>query len=152
MYTIVGVEGARDLVLEHGLSGLESQFATLRETKLRHQKPMEMEEHLTLCTFVAAMDSRTKARREHTRREMGRVVDLIDRMHEAARTFTPEQIESMKRRAEIEEKLSNGNPTMSEEEVRRIADKPMQELLGSRNLTASNGREWRGVELLIASP
>lgn len=131
MYTISAADGGRDLVLEHGLSGLESQFVNLRENKLKHHKPLDQQEHLALCTFVAAMDARTKARREHTSKEWGKVQELIDNMHERAKTFTPEEWEQVNQRAKFDKILAGNSPSMSEEEVRKIVAKPMQEMLGS---------------------
>lgn len=129
MYTIAEADGRRNLVLERGLAGLETQFSTIRDTKLKHRRTLEPADHLILCTFVAAMDARTKARREHTAKDWGKVVDLMDKMHEEAKTFTPEQREQARRRGEIDEIITEGAPTLSEEESRKVASQPMQEML-----------------------
>jgi len=131
MYTIAEADGSRNLVLEHGLNGLETQFSVIRDKKLKHRRQIEPAERLALCAFVAAMDARTKARREHTARDWGKVVELMDKMHEKAKTFTPEQREQMRRMAEFEESIRGDAPTLSEEAARKIAAQPMQEMLGS---------------------
>ncbi len=130
MYTIAEADGSRNLVLEHGINGLETQFGAIRDEKLKHKRQLEPAERLVLCAFVAAMDARTKARREHTARDWGKVVELMDKMHEKAKTFTPEQLEQMRRMAEFEESIRGDAPTLSEEAARKIAAQPMQEMLG----------------------
>jgi hypothetical protein len=75
------------------------------------------------------MDARTKARREHTAKDWGRMVTLVDNMRERAKTFTPEERASAQRVAEINRIVSRDSPTISEEEVRRVAAQPMQEML-----------------------
>jgi Protein of unknown function (DUF4238) len=129
MYTIAEADGNRNLVLEHGLSGLETQFSLIRDKKLKHRRQLEPAEHLILCAFVAAMDARTKARREHTEKDWGKVVELMDKMREKAKTFTPEQREQARRRAEIDEIMRGDAPTLGEKEARKIASQPMQEML-----------------------
>jgi hypothetical protein len=129
MYTIVEADGTRNLVLEHGLNELESRFSLIRDKKLKHRRKLEEEEHLILCAFVAAMDARTVARREHHAKEYGKIVELMDRMKEKSKTFTPEQREQARRRAEFEASIRGDTPTYSEEEVRQTASQPLQHLL-----------------------
>jgi uncharacterized protein DUF4238 len=65
MYTIRGVaDGERNLVLEHGLSGLESEFVTIRDAKLARQEGITAREHFMLCAFIAAAQARTPAQRD----------------------------------------------------------------------------------------
>lgn len=64
-YTIENVDGTRNLDLEHGLSGLESKFATVRDEKLSKQLPLTQEEHLYLAVFAAAAQFRTRLSRDH---------------------------------------------------------------------------------------
>jgi len=84
MYTINKADGERDLILEHGLSQLESDFVVIRDNKLDKELPLEQMEHLVVCAFMAAMHNRTKASREH-HREIWRhplevMEDMIQRM------------------------------------------------------------------------
>lgn len=129
MYSIKDTDGSRNLVLEHGLSQLESQFSSVRDKKLRARKELTEDEHFVLCAFVAAMHARTVARREHLKNEYGKIVEMMDKMKERIKTFTPEQREESRRRAEIEKTLRGDAPTFSEEETRQMADQPIQELL-----------------------
>jgi hypothetical protein len=71
MYTIELPGGRRDLVLEQGLSQLESAFVTLRDSKLRRHLLLEPDEFALLCVFVAATHARTKAQRDRIRGAAG---------------------------------------------------------------------------------
>src|SRR5262245_37854393 len=44
LYTIRRDDGTRDLVLEHGLSQLESEFVSIRDTKLARCEPLTASE------------------------------------------------------------------------------------------------------------
>jgi len=129
MYTLVGADGKRNLVLEHGLGQLESKFCIVRDTKLETRQRLNDDERLILCAFVAAMDARTTARRDHHKAQWGKSVELMDRMQEKIKNFTPEEREQARRRSRIEKTLSDNSVTLSGEEVRRIASQPVQEML-----------------------
>jgi hypothetical protein len=60
MYTIIKPDGERDLVLEHGLSQLENDFACLRKNKLSKHLPLTASDRVVICAFMAAMHTRTK--------------------------------------------------------------------------------------------
>jgi len=91
MYTIELPGGGRNLVLEHGLAQLESEFVSIRDTKLTSHEPLGPAEHAFLCAFVAATHERTPARRDHLAEQWGEVLAMADRMTEWAKTATPEQ-------------------------------------------------------------
>lgn len=69
MYTIERADGKRNLVLEHGLNQLETKFTEIRNLKFDCKQPLTDEEHLMICAFTAALQARTKATREHHRRQ-----------------------------------------------------------------------------------
>lgn len=91
LYTIELPDGGRNLVLEHGLAQLESEFVSIRDTKLRSLEPLEPAEHALLCAFVAAMHERTPARRDHFANQWGKVLAMADQVVQWAKTATPEQ-------------------------------------------------------------
>jgi len=95
-YTIHRADGARDLVLEDGLCGLEGAFVTIRGKLARHEK-LTRREYAHLLAFVAAMDSRTKATREFDRGQWQKVLDLLDRYEEAWQRSTAEERQSLAR-------------------------------------------------------
>lgn len=94
-YTIKKISGERDLVLEHGLAQLESQFAVLRDKKFSKRKPLTLQDRSIICTFTAAMYARTKARRNHLKEQWQQVLDMGNRMAEWAKTAPPEQVKQL---------------------------------------------------------
>ena len=55
MYTINKADGSRDLILEHGLSGLETQFSAIRDRALKRHQRINPTDHIQICAFLAAM-------------------------------------------------------------------------------------------------
>ena len=131
MYTVIDPDGNRNLVIESNLGLLEGQFVEIRK-KLNQKQKLETHERLTLCHFVAAMDGRTKARREHTARTWGRLEEMIYKMREASKNFTPEQRKQAQKIADsFKEEHGENDSSLSEDEVRQIAAQPMQTMLPS---------------------
>jgi hypothetical protein len=128
MYTVINPDGSRNLVFENLLGQLERQFSEIRK-KLEQEKKLKTHEHFTLCHFIAAMDGRTKAKREHTAKNWGKVVEMIDKMREASKTFTHKQKKQAQRIADSEEHFGAKDSSMSEEDVRQIVTHPMQSTL-----------------------
>lgn len=125
-YTIKQIDGERDLILENGLSQLESQFSLLRQKKLSQRKPLNFQDRSVLCSFVAAMSERTKSRREFIREQWQRVLDLGNEIAEKMENATPEQRKQM---SSVLRPLPNSGPSMSMNDVKNIVDNPMQSFL-----------------------
>jgi hypothetical protein len=64
LYTVIDDNEQRNVELEALLASLESSFSKLRSEKLDQMLPLSSDEHLLLCTFVAAMRERTLAMEE----------------------------------------------------------------------------------------
>jgi Protein of unknown function (DUF4238) len=128
MYTIEEPSGGRNLVLEKGLSGLESSFCAIRDKKLKAHKLLTDEEHIVLCAFVAAMSARTKAWRDHQASQWGNVLEMADRVREQAQAMTPEQRKAFSR---FSPPPASGrrDTALSYEQVQQLATKPLQRLL-----------------------
>ncbi|MDT5272777.1 MAG: hypothetical protein QOH49_4963 [Acidobacteriota bacterium] len=127
MYTIEEPGGGRDLVLEKGLSGLESGFCSIRDKKLKNHKSLTDEEHVVLCAFIAAMSARTKAWRDHQAGQWGNVLEMVDRVHEQAKGMTPDQRKAF---SQFSPPPAYGRDTsLSYEQVQQLATKPLQSLL-----------------------
>lgn len=124
LYTIHGPDGARDLRLERGLSGLEGEFVGIRDTVLAAERDLDPRQHVLLCAFTAAQHARTPRQRDHLSEQWGRVVAMADRMREWAKTATPEQ----KRAAAG---IGHGDPSRSltYDQVKAMAEKPLQTTL-----------------------
>ena len=127
-YTIKRADGSRDLILEHGLSQLESRFAALRRNKLDRRLPLSDRDFVNLCAFVAAMAARTKSRGTHLRSQWQRVLDMAERVEKAMAESTPED------RAQMASALAPTNAddqrnALTVEDVRGIVDQPVQSFL-----------------------
>ena len=124
-YTVEKADGTRDLSLEHGLSGLESKFASIRERKLSNQLPLTEEEHAYLGVFVAAAQFRTRSSREHHASQWQHALDLMDDLAEGMANATHEQ----KRTAAGISNASSESNSLSHEQVRRLAEYPLQTMM-----------------------
>lgn len=125
LYTIELPGGRRNLVLEHGLAQLESEFVSIRDTKLRSLEPLEPAEHALLCAFVAAMHARTPAQRDHLAEQWGKVLAMADQMMEWAKTATPEQ-----KRAAASFSPPNRERSLTYDEVKALARKAASDCNG----------------------
>ena len=124
MYTLTSEEGGRNLVLEQGLSGLEGQFVQIRKRKLARQEILDESDHFLLCAFIAAIDSRTPARREFLREQWERPLQMMEEMAEWLEKATPEE---RSRAASIHlPSSSDSSEGMTLEEVRQICATPLQ--------------------------
>ena len=126
LYTIELPGGGRNLVLEHGLAQLESEFVSIRDTKLRALEPREPAEHALLCAFVAAMHARTPARRDHFAGQWGKLLEMADQMIEWAKTATPDQ-----KLAAASLSPHNRERSLTYDEVKALAEKPLQTAMTS---------------------
>lgn len=125
MYTIKTPDGSRNLVLEKGLSQLESLFVKLRNEKLSANVLLESDDRLLLCAFVAAMSARTKAQRDHWAKQWGEILDRGNKIIEWAKTASEEN-----KRAAIA--LAGPEPkgrTFTLNDIKRLAESPIQNML-----------------------
>lgn len=111
LYTLRLPDGARDLTVEHGLAGLESRFAQIRERKLAHRLPLDEEDDGYVRAFVAAMQSRTPGQLEHWRSTWRRMADMGRTVQTAAQ-----------RGARWPTGVSGGGPSFSQEQVEALAN------------------------------
>lgn len=121
LYTIELPGGGRSLVLEHGLAQLESEFVSIRDTKLVLLEPLKPSEHALLCVFIAAMHARTPSQRNHLSEQWGQCLVVLDRMREWAKTATIEQkLDAMSLSS------SNRQQSITYDEVKALAERPLQ--------------------------
>ncbi len=124
MYTIRLPNGGRDLRLENGLGGLEQAFARIRRDVLDRRAELRGDEQrMLLCMFVAAMHSRTPKYREHWQRQLGEAVRIGESLESAMLAKSPQE-----RRGSVIAPASTEN-SVSLEELRAVADEPIQHLL-----------------------
>ena len=127
MYTIASAEGGRDLVLEQGLCGLEGQFVRIRKRKLDRQEILDESDHFLLCAFIAAMHSRTPARREFIKEQWEGPLHLMGEMAERLEKATPEERARMVSAHSVDS--SSSDDTITFDQVRQICANPLQETL-----------------------
>ena len=125
MYTLHLEDGSRDLSIEHGLSGLENAFIELRKTKLAESIPFTWEDKLVICAFIAAMDSRTQAQRNHWQSQLGDILKYADALHDAMMQMEPA------RRQEIGNLWlpSSRGQSLSHKELKTLVESPLQQIL-----------------------
>jgi Protein of unknown function (DUF4238) len=123
-YTIKGADGERDLVLEHGLSQLETRFVALRDRKLDMGLPLSLRDRINLAAFVAAAFARTKSRAAFKQEQWQRVLDHMQRMADWMETARPDEIEAMS--GAMEPSLGEEASSLTIEDVQSIVEQPVQ--------------------------
>jgi len=124
MYTLVDQDGRRDLTIEQGLSRLEEKFERLRRDKIMRCEPLTDEEGTVLFLFVATARFRTPKSRDHWKRQLGEAVELGDSMKADIESISAEQ------KAALENfYVPSGGPTFSLEDLRALAEHPLQLML-----------------------
>lgn len=125
LYTIKRPDGGRDLRLEHGLSELETAFATIRKEFLARRRQLPAPRRLKLMAFVAAMQARTPALRNHHLKfwkEVHGVGERIERRMERVNAEGKEPVA-------VSAPPSDGRPSMTMDDVRRVISSPMEHTL-----------------------
>lgn len=128
-YTIATEDGGRDLSLEVFLSKIEGEFIKVRKDTFSQRLPINRYVRLVLCSFVAAMYSRTPAYEQKIATQWQVVLDLTDKMQEEYSRASSKQ----KRRMV---KVLSGGVSFNEEdyltiqEVEELRNSPLQNTLG----------------------
>ncbi|MFA6562308.1 MAG: DUF4238 domain-containing protein [Verrucomicrobiia bacterium] len=126
IYTIAMPDGERDLVLEHGLQQLETEFVRIRENTVSRRQPLNDAQRLWLCAFVAAAHERTPSWREHQRKQWEKPLRMMEDMMEWAKTATPAQKRGA---ASICAPPSRSAASLDYEQVKSIHREPLQQLM-----------------------
>ena len=124
IYTIKSSDGKRDLVFEHGLNQLETEFVKIRRTKLGKLSSLDVVEHMKICAFVGAMKVRTPAMRDHHKKQWGEALEMMEDMKEWAQTATVEE------KIQASSISSGGSGKgFNYEQVKSMHENPLQETL-----------------------
>jgi len=123
-YTIYDDDGSRILDVEHGLSGIENRFAAIRDKKINKGKLLSRVEMDYILYFVAAMNNRTVASRNHFEGEWKKVIDLGDKLKEEILKIPFEKRQNMTFPGSISEGKSR-----SLTEMKEIRDNPVEQLM-----------------------
>ena len=125
MYTVEMPDGDRNLVLERGLQQLESEFSRIRKHKLMLRRCIDKAEHVLLCAFIAATQTRTPAMRQHQKEQWERPLRMMEQMMKWVETATPEQ----KERAATLVPPSSSDRGMKYDQVKALCENPIQNML-----------------------
>lgn len=126
MYTIVGDDGVDDLVLESGLSGLESSFSDLRNQKIERSEILSLDDKFFIATYSSAMKRRTIAEREHQRTQWNKALELGNMMKKTYQEASPEKKQAI--RGLYERTPSPKGETISQDELEALVKDPIQHL------------------------
>lgn len=128
MYTIKRADGVRDLRLEHGLAGLESDFVALRRDKLASRIELSSEDKLIACAFVAAAQARTQKQRDHFQSVWSGVLDHMNAIRDSMRKRSPKERDEI---ARLTAPASRSEASLGYDDVERLAGAPLQHMLES---------------------
>ncbi len=82
LYTIHLRDGTRELSIEHGLSGLESEFVRIRDEILTKECKVPQRDRFLLCAFVAAMRARSRSQMQHLQSHFQEIYDRMTKLKE----------------------------------------------------------------------
>lgn len=123
LYTIPAADGSRDLRIEHGLAGLESDFVSIRDNFLAQRKPLDENNNLKLRAFVAAMWARTPFYLNHWQQQLKRPLEFMRGEHEYQRSKQKE--DPLWKNIE----LPSAEESPALQEMQRIAEGPVGPLV-----------------------
>lgn len=124
-FKIDGLEH-RDVGLELSLKSLEDNFYRVRNDFIAHRRALPVLPRLKLLAFVAAQRHRTPRARDDIRQQFGRMLDMMEDMRTSMQKLSREERLKFARG-----QLPSTGPTLSYEDVRLVAEKPMQVTLAS---------------------
>lgn len=127
LYTIWDEDGNRDLTIEHGFSGLEKQFSSIRRKKISLKKALTHDEHFLVCMFMAAMHSRTIAQIENLGNMFKPALESMENMMKHMETATEKEKENLARYSS--HSLSKESENMSYDDVKSMVEKPIETMM-----------------------
>ncbi|ASY74319.1 DUF4238 domain-containing protein [Sinorhizobium fredii] len=122
-YTIPMPDGSRNLRIENGLSHLEGGLQDLRVNFLERHKQIPAVRHVKLMAFLAAMEARTPAFRDHHRALWNEVLRMGEEM---AASMEGKSADELRRLAGPR---VSGRTTFTMEQARELAERPIQNML-----------------------
>lgn len=122
MYTVHLQDGSRNLAVEHGLAGLENEFARIRSSVLEKGQTPRPDDSLIIRAFIAAMQARTKPHLDHWQGQWKAVQDMGERLRDAV--MSKQGLEREKFIRSIGPTVSSG-PSFGLDEVKQLAEGPV---------------------------
>ncbi|MDX0563285.1 DUF4238 domain-containing protein [Sinorhizobium medicae] len=124
MYTIPMPDGSRNLYLEDGLSQLEKGIDKLRGEFIELRRPIPLARRVKLMAFTSALGARTPRFRAHHRAQWEKILRGGEKIMRRMAEKTPEEC-----RARALPVLPGHGPTLTLEQVREIAERPIHHLM-----------------------
>lgn len=128
MYTIEVLGKGRNLVLERGLGELERRFTQIRNSKINFGRALDRDEHILLCSFIAAAHARTRASREHHRKQWLHPLRIMEDMIESMKNATPEKRRRMASMTTPPTDEENAG-SLTYKDVKALHEHPLQKML-----------------------
>jgi hypothetical protein len=125
-YTVHLLDGRRDLSLEQGLGTLEDRFCRIRNARIANREPLNNEERVWLCAFIAAMHARTRAQRNALQQQWSHALTVAEDLQQALDRMSPAQRRQHRPPTVIGETTG---PSLTIDDVRKLADRPIQHML-----------------------
>ena len=124
LYTIHLSDGTRELSIEHGLSGLETEFVRIRDEILARECAVSQKDRFLLCAFVAAMKARSRSQLQHLHSQFQEIFDRMTRFKEMMEARPLHERVAAARRVP-RPRPSGDKRTGDYEDVKAIAEGPM---------------------------
>lgn len=118
LYTMRQADGSRDLLIEHSLASLESEFARVRREVLAPRALLNGQDRLILCAFVAASVARTTKHRDHWSSQWKGLLEDMDVLQQAAEKMSPPERERFLR---AQSPAVTSSATLSYEDVAKLS-------------------------------
>jgi len=122
IYSISLPNGNRDLVVEHDLAGLESEFVKVRERLLANRRPLDKRSDIILKAFIAAMKARTPQHLKHRQKQFRNISERMINMRQIVSSMTPKELEEFKKGIQP---TFRSEKKISLEEIQQLAESPM---------------------------
>lgn len=125
MYTVTGLDGGRELGMEHLLSDIEGEFVRIRDNFILKGLPLDPLDDAKLRTLMVLMQSRTVRQRDHWQKQFGELREMGERMKESVLAMPPEE------RARLPRPMPASGPSLSMDDVKRLSENPVPMLLST---------------------
>lgn len=128
IYTVTKADGYRDLYLEHGFGELEDRFTRIRNLRFSKNQWPTAEELVFLFAFVATLQARTQANRDHQRQQWGNIRQRMEQMQKSYEEASPSQKAAFEGLGSIG--FDQGS-SISLEDVKVMEKFPIQTMMGT---------------------
>lgn len=149
IYTIEGVDGERDLRLEHGFQELEDKFTKIRNLAFNQRKWPSAQDMAWLFGFVATAQARTQANRDHHREQWGNIRKRMEDFQDSYEQASPKQKKAFERMATPPSSRSGSGMTI--EQVKELEAAPIQLMIATVVKTVMQAFSKMHVAVLCAN-